>query len=146
MAETRPTDPTSPDDAGQPLALVERLVEASVLLNRATSPEGGGLTSPLDVYIVLGTLSAAIDPLRSTLLQLHEFVLRAAEAAAVPIEDPDRPGARILADAVHEATEHVRALATSLRRASSGIGLMPPPIGSAVADYIEDNMMMEELE
>jgi hypothetical protein len=98
------------------------------------------------VYIVLGRLSAAIDPLYATVSQMHDYVARAAEAAPAPTADSDFPGTRLMADAVREAIEHARALAGSLRRASSSMRLMPPPIGSDVADHIEDNMMMEELE
>jgi len=146
MAETRPDASAGPGDSARPLAIVEELVENSVLLHRATLPDRGALGSPLDVYIVLRRLSAAIDPLAATLCQMHDFVLRAAETVPVPAEDPHYPGAHILDDAVREAAEHVRALAVSLRRGSEGIGLMPPPIGPAIADYVEDQMMMEELE
>ncbi|TDU01847.1 hypothetical protein EDD99_0226 [Streptomyces sp. 846.5] len=147
MAENRADDaPARPDSSVEPLALVEALHEASVLLYRATLPDSGGLRSPLDVYIVLGRLSAAIDPLDATLHQMHDFVTQAAEAAPAPDRDRDYPGARILADGLRAATEHARELATSLRRACGGMSLMPPPIGPEVADYLEDKMLMEEEE
>jgi hypothetical protein len=147
MAEIR-TDaaPASPDSSEQPPAIAERLHDDSILLHRATLPDRGGLSSPLDVYIILGTLSAAIDPLDATLHQMHDFVVRAAEAAPAPTGDSDYPGTPLLADAVREATEHARALARSLRRVCSSMSLMPPPIGPEIANYIEDQMLMEEEE
>jgi hypothetical protein len=146
MDEIGPDAAASSESSEPALVIAERLVATSVLLNRVVSSESAGLSSTLDAYIVLRELSAAVDPIAAIVGQLHGFVLQAGKTASNPFGDTDEPGARVLAEAVRDAAEHARALATCLRRASEGIKLLPPPIGSEIRDYIEDNMMMEELE
>jgi hypothetical protein len=138
-----PARADGPHSGEQTRAIAGGIREAFVLLNRATMAGRGGLGRPADVYRVRGNISAALETLPLTLEQMHDFikqvisdpVARQGLDGAPGGGDPLAP--QRLAEAIGEATDLARRLATVLRTAGFAMAAIEE-IGGDIYDEIHD--------